>query len=517
MVEIVDGWVVTDSTVGPSQKMAKLESWKESDAIFTTPESSDIQLGSRLCSQQLIQNFAQNFANKITFKAPSIKLINEPFQVCTVDDFVTDKALIPKLVAEMESMEWTRKQMDLYEFHQTTDLANITSQHISQFFSFLTTDVRSWMEQLTGMRFKKVSASCSMYNCGDYLLTHDDLLTDRLIAFVFYLSPWGGKEIWNESMGGALELFKVDRDGQPMYPAVKKIQPANNRFVFFKVEKKSQHQVGEVVTKEWPRLTINGWFHGFMDNADFDIDALKVKVPNVPIFKSPVNAEKILSQFINKTYLKESIKSSVQKQIEENSEAALGEFLINELHKKVAQELTDSALSWTLKGPSNQQNYECLSTDGLKANSSIKQLLDLMISKAMFKLLHEFTELDLYGAAAKKPKCTIEMQRWKGGCYTLIGDPSTYNSDTLDLILYFGSNDNIGVITYLTPEDDSAETASNASSDRDEPVLLTIFPQNNFLNIVYRSQGTAKFTKYCSKASLMDTDFNYILFCSYQE
>lgn len=511
----IDGWFVTESSLGPSRKMMKLSPWIESDnfkeqELDFQDEKKTPKLPNSVTDPAVIKNFKQNFAGNNKFKTANVKLLNEPFQVGIVENFLSDKSIIPHLIAEMESVEWTRKQMDLYEFYQTTDLANVQSCHLAKFYNFLNTDVREWMQQLTGMKFQKISASCSMYNCGDFLLTHDDLLSDRLIAFVFYLSPWDGKEKWSEAMGGALELFTMDVDGQPKFPPAKKIFSANNQFVFFKVEKKSYHQVGEVLTKDYPRLTINGWFHGFEDNADFDADATKVKILNVPAFVPPTDATGKLETFISKTYLKDSVKTSIQKQIEEDSEAALGDFLDSKLHAKLNEELNSKTLRWTIKGPSNQQNYESLDVNSLRKNSNIETLLELMKSKAMFKLLHEYTELDLHGPKARKPKCSIEVQRWKGGCYTLIGDPSTYNNDTLDLILYFGSSDTAGVITYLTPEEDNAEAD-------DEPVLLTVYPQNNFLNIVYRSEGTAKFTKYCPKSSVMKSKFNYILFCSYKE
>lgn len=498
--------------------MTKLSSWTEEESKDRSKKLLKKGMSSELTEFNLVESFTKNFTSKKSFQGLNVQLLNDPFQVTIIDHFLADESQIPKLITEMESIEWTRKQMDLYEFYQTTDLANVCSPQLAEFYKFLNNDVLNWMQQLTGMKFKKISASCSMYNCGDFLLTHDDLLSDRLIAFVFYLSPWKGKNRWDKSMGGALELFKTDRDGQPKFPVVKKIQPSNNQFVFFKVEKKSYHQVSEVLSKEFPRLTINGWFHGFKDNADFDAAAFKVKTPNVPLFKAPNEAANELSCFICKNYLKDSIKISIQKQIEENSEAALGEFLVKQLYDEVVKELQDKKTKWIKKGPSHQQNYESLNTGELRAKSCTKRLMEILSSKPMFKLLHEYTELDLHGTKAKKPKCSIELQRWQGGSYTLIGDPSTYNNDTLDLILYFGSNDNVGVITYLTPEEDSVDALSVTSSEGEvEPVLLTIFPQSNFLNIIYRSSGTAKFTKYCSKSTIMETEFNYILFCSYKE
>lgn len=492
--------------------MSKIAPWKVTDIqVMKTPE-----ILSELTQQKFIEKFSESFKEKWKFDGPHAHLTNDPFQVSTVDNFLADDSAIQSLVEEMETMVWTRKQMDLYEFYQTTDLANIKTHCLAQFYKLINTDVRRWMEQLTGMKFKKISASCSMYTCGDFLLTHDDLLSDRLIAFVYYLSPWEHTNTWIESMGGALELFQTDEDSQPKFPVAKKIFPANNRFVFFKVEKKSFHQVGEVLTKDYPRLTINGWFHGFKDNADFDADAMKLKIPNLLNFKRPFETIYKLKSYITKTYLMPSIKKSIQKQIEENSETALGEFLITELHEKICKELHEQEFVWTKVGPSNQQNYDRLCLAQLPEDCKTRTLVELMSSKEMFKLLHEYTELDLHGAKARKPKCSVEIQRWKGGSYTLIGGPSTYNNDTLDLILYFGNNDNVGVITYLTPEEDSSESVATPEEEHDS-VLLTIQPQNNFLNIVYRSQGTTKFTKYCSKSSDMKSEFNFILFCSYKE
>lgn len=515
--EVVNGWIVSDNDLGPSRKMKCYGSWIESEieAQTTKAESTTPRLSNSLCQQSLLTKFYEHFTKKEKFKSENIILRNKPFQVATVDNFLENKFIIKSLVKEMELLDWTRKQMDLYEFYQTMDLANIKLPFLSGFYKFLKNEVRCYLQHITGMKFQKVSASCSMYNFGDHLLTHDDLLSDRMIAFVYYLSPWKGKQQWDETMGGALELFSMDDDGQPKFPVTKKIFPSNNQFVFFKVERRSFHQVGEVLTKEFPRLTINGWFHGFNDNPDFDSEATKVKKPNVPMFKTPRDIDDLdLSNFIRKIYLKKSIKISIQKAIEESSEMSLGEFLTRDCYNSIYNELKGK-LTWILKGPSNQQSYEILDLNSLKSSSKLKLIVDMFSSNAMMKLLHEYTELDLYGSKAKRPKLTLEIQRWKGGCYTLLGDSSTYDNETLDLFLYFGNNENVGVVNYLTPEGDN----SSASSDNedDEPTLLTIYPQNNYLNIVYRSEGTTKFTKYVSKLTCMDTEFNYIVACSYKE
>lgn len=488
--------------------MSKLDKWIERDLTGKT-----IDMSSALQQPNFIKDFATSFNKVKSFESPGVKLFNEPFQVAVIDNVLENKSIIQELVSEIETMEWTRKQMDLYEFWQTTDLANVQTPHLSQFYNFLNTSLRSWMEQLTGMKFQRISASCSMYNCGDYLLTHDDLLSDRLIAFVFYLSPWKGMEKWSGSTGGALELFECDSQLQPKFPVVKKFFPANNQLAFFKVEKKSHHQVGEVHSKDFPRLTINGWFHGFKDNQHYDADAITVKYTNMAPFRSPIGVSLNLENFINKIYLKDSTKITIQKQIEENSEAALHDFLLNDVKDKVSFELESEKCKWITKGPSNLQNFEFLQIETLPKNSAIKRLIDMMKSKLIFKLLHEYTELDFSGKNAKKPECSAEIQRWTGGCYTLIGDPSTYKDNTLDLVLYFGNNEGVGVINYLSPEGDS----DGSSVENDGSAVLTMHPSNNLLNIIYRTEGTAKFTKYVPKSTTMDAKFNYLLVCSYRE
>lgn len=520
--EVLNGWEVSENGSGPSKRMKNTQQWTESDDNSKPTKSSIPRLSSSLCRQRLLTDFHDNFIKREKFKMENVYLRKKPFQVATIDSFLENTSIITSLVKEMEQMIWTRKQMDLYEFYQTTDLANVKSPFLSRFFEFLKNEVRCYLQHVTGMKFQRVSASCSMYNFGDHLLTHDDLLSDRLIAFVFYLSPWKGKNDWDETMGGALELFSTDDDGQPAFPAVKKVFPSNNKFVFFRVEKKSFHQVGEVLTKEYPRITINGWFHGFEDNQDFDSDAIKLKKPNVPIFRTPVESSDLeLSRFIRKFYLKKSIKKSIQQTIEENSETSLSEFLMQDFFKSVENELIsfgNEKFKWIMKGPSNQQSYEILDLASVGKRSAIKQLVNLFMSTEIMKLLYEYTELDLYGSNAKKPNVSLELQRWKGGCYTLLGDPSTYDGDSLDLFLYFGTNENVGVVSYLTPEGDGDDHENDKSSDvEDDSTHLTIYPQNNYLNIVYRSQGTTKFTKYVSKLTCMNTEFNYILSCSYKE
>lgn len=400
----------------------------------------------------------------------SVKLYNKPFKICVMQDFVYNKQHMEQMVAEMYQIEWQRKQMDLYEFHQTTDLINLpissTKHTLRRFYNMLVNDMLPWMKRITGLNLTHVSASCSLYNFGDYLLVHDDLLSDRQIAFVYYLTPWF--ENWTEEMGGALELFECDPvTNQPKYPIVRKFHPRNNQFVFFKVCQKSFHQVGEVTNLVYPRLTINGWFHGPLPKAENNgttkagdshtnttLDSANGtnEDAQTTLNHAPLNDDLNLTEWINATYLKRRVKSQIHQHIEEKSEASLESFLIPDFYDVLVTEFKENTeLEWVLEGPADQRKYESLKFSA-HSTGPPKDLYTLFTSKVMFGLLHEYTELDFDGENAKTPTCSVQICRFTQGCYTLLGDSSTFSESALDVILFFNAKDEVGKITYLSPE-----------------------------------------------------------------
>lgn len=460
--------------------------------------------------------------NKLEIDEKENKLYKNPFKICILQNFIdNDEKIIEKIAEEMSTCEWTRKQMDLYEFSQVMiDRDDFQLPYLKSFYQFLYSTVMPWMETVTGFELTSMSASCSMYNSGDYLLVHDDLLSNRKIAFVFYLSPWCND--WTESMGGALELFEADQNNLPKFPVVKKLYPKNNQFIFFQVCDKSFHQVGEVTSLNFPRLSINGWFHTAIPTEL----SHKQHIPDKVFQYAPPHTDDILTgEWINECYLNSKIKSQIQRHIEDSSEISLEEFLIPEFFEAVEVELkTNPDLKWTIEGPANEKYFEVLSLANIKG--PINDLVHLLKSQEFFKLLFEFTELDFYGAEAKNPECEISFQRWGAGCYTILRDTNEFCENSLDTIMYFNSIDNVGITTYLTPEgDDNAEILSNDSRnsenleniDTEENVLLTLYPRNNVLNLIYRTAGTARFTKYVSKSVIKSNDFVYVLVCNYKE
>lgn len=510
----------------PKNKIVKLQTTQE-------PQTIDLTLRKPYTLDEFADNLKQQWFKESTedYKDASsnAEVYTDPFQICLLPDLLENKDSCKLLVKEMvEKVHWSRKQMDLYEFYQSTDLSNmIECKFLANFLQMLRRSVRPWLEKVTNLKLDYVSASCSMYTCGDYLLVHDDLLKDRQIAFIYYLSPWENNEVWSDEQGGFLEIFSSDEKSLPQFPVKRKISPKNNQFAFFKVGSKSFHQVGEVTTFDYPRLTINGWFHG-ASNDDLIADALRPF--NKLQFKPPLEpTSESIDILLNEVYLKPTTKRSIQKRIEDNSEICLYEFFRREIFEEALKQLLyDDTLKWSRQGPANAQNYEVL--DLTTCSKIIEKLIQTFSNKQMFALLRDFTDLDLSGPNCSNPTFSLEVQRWSHGDYTVLGDGAICEDNTLDLIYYLNASEGAAVITYLSPDTDQAHSSQKQSSqsdtdslegegfdDDDESVLLTITPVDNALNIVYRCEGTTKFTKYVSRNTPLDKGPVFVISCSYKE
>lgn len=473
----------------------------------------NIELKKDLLDKQFNNDFAQSWSANEPFHLNSVQLNNKPFQLCIIQSFLQNVDHIPKMLNEMLESAWTNKQMDLYEFYQTADLNTATSMYLKRFHKFLNKVVLPWIKQLTNLDLTHVSASCSMYNAGDHLLVHDDLLGDRRIAYVFYLSPWTD---WNESMGGALELFNCNEHIQPIHPPVQKIFPKNNQFVFFKVSEKSFHQVGEVTNYDYPRITINGWFHGpSKENSSY---VGRTKSPEYVMEYLPPTMNDIVDlSWINEIYLKDNCKKNIQKIIEDKSEISLESFLQVGYYQTILQHLNEiDDIHWIHQGPAHYRNYDRISMDNVEG--PVKDFYNLLRSNKWFRLMFEYTELDLYGSNARSPSISVEFYRISHGSYSLLNDRSgLFTDDSLDVIMYFNSNPNFGFITYINPDEDGNNMEESDDEDEKNSVLLTVHPNDNALNVVYRSGHTGRFIKYVSKNRFAENKYVYIMVSSYKE
>lgn len=204
-----------------------------------------------------------------------------------------------------------------------------------------------------------------------------------------------------------------------------------------------------------------------------------------------------------------SSKAEIQSQIEDNSEIKLGKFFSEELVSEVLNELK-SVESWKVKGPAISQHYEYLDLTNLDNSSSLTKFVDIFKSKEFIKLLHEYTELDIYGPKTKSPQLILELQKWSTGCYSILGDIGS-NEDALDLLFYFNEADNVGNVTYINNED------AEEIEDEEDSILLMVEPCANAMNIVYRTSQQIRFVKYISKNKPLPDGPVFILSASYKE
>lgn len=292
-----------------------------------------------------------------------IEFISEPFQCGVLQNVVANSsALFNDLLVELQDVETSDKNNDLYKFKQSSrDLKYSQSPHISALKNLLETEVRQWLEDVTGIPLNKdIDLFCAQYRYTDHLLCHDDELEGRRIAFIMYfVKDWSLKD------GGTLDLFDRDSNGDPR-SVVKRLVPKTNALAFFEVTEKSWHQVAEVLSKDKQRLSIGGWFHG----QPYARPEKPLKSNNDQDTLEPVDIdEDEFYAWINPTYLDPEIQAEVSAKFEETSEISLPDFLNEDKFKLVSDALRQTS-NWKRKGPANQRCYDIV--DYEQANQTIQ-------------------------------------------------------------------------------------------------------------------------------------------------
>lgn len=177
----------------------------------------------------------------------------KPFPHLVLPDFFIQKKILEVRNAILRE-RFERKEIDLFSFEQTGELADSKDRRITEFFKFFSSqEFIQLISEITGERVGKgADMHAHLFKEGDYLLFHDDVVEGRKVAYVANLSL-GLKKC----DGGRLQLFDAKR---PLYP-IKEIAPEFNSFVCFQVSAKSLHAVEEVLSNK-QRLTLGGWFYG---------------------------------------------------------------------------------------------------------------------------------------------------------------------------------------------------------------------------------------------------------------
>lgn len=180
-----------------------------------------------------------------------------PFYHRVIDNFLPEDTL-KEVIERHRETEFYEKHSDLFHFLQSNELKNE-----KQFSSFLGL-VRNEMQKDLSYLNKKVEEEemdlfASIYDPGHYLLPHDDCITQRVLAFSFYLnSPLEEAENVENSgnthskENGHLALY--DKDGRTV---VRRVEPVANRLVIFEVSSRSYHEVE--MMRIGRRAALTGW------------------------------------------------------------------------------------------------------------------------------------------------------------------------------------------------------------------------------------------------------------------
>ena len=261
--------------------------------------------------------------------------------------------------------------------------------------------MRELLHKITGIEVSNTAdLFASVYRDTNYLLCHDDQIEDRKIAFIVYLVS----DDWNEKDGGALNIYgnynpNVDSGSSnsdnsnsgnsnnsnddisssvkqyanfPSNKPLLQLIPKRNSVVLFEVSNKSYHAVAEVLSENKSRIAIGGWFHDINQTPNKSlipkpeplINWKQVKMINInnkekmnnDCLKYVCNESKLLSKWINTSYLNESAILSIQRKFAQESSINLCNFLKPQEYYQLLDSLCKTS-QWKLVGPCHRRLY----------------------------------------------------------------------------------------------------------------------------------------------------------------
>ncbi|XP_071952264.1 prolyl 3-hydroxylase OGFOD1-like [Antedon mediterranea] len=525
--------------------------------------------------KELMQKFNSSFNERKGFlhDETDAQIHSDPFTCCVLPNFIENDEFTEDLQDELLNLDFVEKSNDLYKFHQSQALQNISNPNITALKNLLYKDFTKWLTSVTNISFTEtVDMTCAKYEYTDTLLCHDDELEGRRIAFIYYLVP-----PWNEEDGGSLDLFDVDDVGQPNTIA-RSLFPKFNNLVFFEVNPVSFHQVAEVLSKNKCRLSVSGWFHAkTLARPPPFVEPRKIRTSHQEV------KEEMFYDWINPLYLDLENQTEIMDRFQDDSEIQLEGFLAKDKYQSLCEALSNQKVKWKRIGPANKRQYEIAEQESLPP--VVQECLSVMKSEMMFLLLSNFTALKLHALAPdqdssddeedlkddkqdpdddtdpdkpedkeikaieepsssngsnetsktcnkvkqgqssmktqreasdnkikdKTPSCHGDVRRWRHGDYTLLHDTDTEGSEfALDAVLYFNCKD---------WDNEYGGFTSYLAKGEDEE-LLSVTPKENCLSLVYRDKDTLRFVKHINHkvTELADgaTSFHDIAFVYYE-
>jgi len=211
-----------------------------------------------------------------------------PYPHCVIPNICNPDVLRCVREEIINNIEATYKETDLFKMLQTGDLANMDKLDPESAAKLPTvralrdaiysTEFRQFISDITGCgELSDVTdCACNIHPLGGHLLCHDDVIGDRLISYIVYLTD--PEDSWTTEDGGALELYpeKKDHPNMPDVVPTAAVLPIWNTMAMFQVlPGRSFHSIQEIHTSEKPRMSIQGWFHSPKPPTDADLATLK--------------------------------------------------------------------------------------------------------------------------------------------------------------------------------------------------------------------------------------------------
>lgn len=412
----------------------------------------------------------------------AVTKLNTPFDVFKLDcrDMISNADAF-KLREALLTMTFKKKSCDLYSFSQSPDFIRSTRlkkpKEVEQFLILLKIIKNKIATYLKKNFNNTISASCSKYDRGDYLLCHDDRVDDRSVAFIYYLNY-----DWLPEWGGTLDVYSVD-DTNSATEIVGNINPDFNSMIFFPVEKYTYHQVAENIST-FPRISINGWFHS--DELSWEMYDQPVKIHSTIYTPHSVSNErcnnisrKCIEGIFEQPLFREAIKETFKKDGFIMCEGFFRPNMVDYLSNHVFS----NALNWKIRGPLNKRHYKYLESKDLP--ESILSVVNLLKTERMFQFFRDCTGLSFIAV-------NIEVQRWHGGHYMVSGGNDGLDGyNILSVYLFFSQ-------CFGTMSDSNKDDLHYVFEVKN--TLTPKFackPQHNTIFMVNRDSNMDSYVKYC--------------------
>uniref|UniRef100_A0A2H8TJ70 uS12 prolyl 3-hydroxylase n=1 Tax=Melanaphis sacchari TaxID=742174 RepID=A0A2H8TJ70_9HEMI len=385
-----------------------------------------------------------------------------------------------KLRDALLKMTFKKKSCDLYSFSQSSDFIRSPNlekpKEVEQFLIFLK-EIKQNIATYLGKKFNSmISASCSKYDRGDYLLCHDDRVDDRSVAFIYYLNY-----DWLPEWGGTLDVYSVDNMNCAK-EIVKNINPEFNSMIFFPVEKYTYHQVAEN-TSAFSRVSINGWFH--CDELSWEMYDHPVKCLSpiyTPHLISPDRVKTAFDVFIDPMYQDNMYREAVRDIFIRDGFIMCEGFFKPCMVDILSNEIFSNSMNWKIKGPLNKRQYKHV--DNKELPNSILFIVNMLKTDCMFKFFQECSGLEFLGV-------NIEVQRWHGGHYMVSGgNDGVAGFDIFSVYFFF---------SQCFGDMSSADEDMHYVFEEKDTLLpkFASTPQHNTMLLVNHDSKTDLYVKYC--------------------